>query len=208
VACDILLLMSIVGTVSIGIVADILLPDTRIASMATSLLKTSEFMKEYCDIIEHNGAQVMHFKPHQIGCGGLAGLADTYDNKTLPAEQKSFYITFAWGEQALKAAIGLAKILDSNFWGNIKVVAKRSDVKRPIKYVPSRITLINKFIANKYGEYVYSFNLYDIPLDWYEITQNHSNYEDDENQTNETILNKIEELEKDINNLKLKIEKK
>jgi hypothetical protein len=66
----------------------------------------------------------------------------------------------------------------------------------------------NKFIANKYGENVYSFNLYDIPLDWYEITQNHSSYEDDENQTNETILNKIEELENAINNLKLKLEKK
>ena len=76
----------------------------------------------------------------------------------------------------------------------------------------------NKFIANKYCENVYSFNLYDIPLDWYEITQNYSSYKDDDNQANETdnsdsddnesILNKIEELEKAINKLKFKLEKK
>ncbi len=70
----------------------------------------------------------------------------------------------------------------------------------------------NKFIANRYGENIYTFNLYDIPDDWYEITQNNSNYEDsfdkklsnedssDEevekniDEYNNAILNKIEKL--------------
>jgi len=72
----------------------------------------------------------------------------------------------------------------------------------------------NKFIANKYNENIYSFNLYDIPLDWYEITQNNSSYEDieqtdqdeeDINESNEDILNKIEQLNKEIEQLKLRL---
>jgi hypothetical protein len=74
----------------------------------------------------------------------------------------------------------------------------------------------NKFIANKYGENIYRFNLHDIPLDWYEITQNNSSYDDNQdNHDNETdelssddndaILNKIGKLEAAINKLKLKL---
>ena len=69
----------------------------------------------------------------------------------------------------------------------------------------------NKFIANKYGKHIYSFNLNDIPLDWYEITQNNSSYEEDNSEDDnseddkETILNKIKELEQTINKLKLKL---
>jgi hypothetical protein len=70
----------------------------------------------------------------------------------------------------------------------------------------------NKFIANRYSENIYTFNLYDIPLDWYEITQNNSNFEDDESEddelqysNNEDILNKIEQLNNEIENLKLKL---
>ena len=65
----------------------------------------------------------------------------------------------------------------------------------------------NKFIANKYSENIYSFNLHDIPLDWYEITQNNSSYEDhdQDEDTNESILNKIEELNNEIEKLKLKL---
>jgi hypothetical protein len=76
----------------------------------------------------------------------------------------------------------------------------------------------NKFIANKYGENIYTFNLYDVPLDWYEITQNHSSYEDSdiennsvsgsssEEDTNEDdILNKIANLENKLEKLKLKL---
>jgi hypothetical protein len=77
----------------------------------------------------------------------------------------------------------------------------------------------NKFIANKYGENIYSFKLHDIPLDWYEITQNNSGYEDSdiennsnsgsEDDTNEDdILNKIAELENKLEKLKLKLSKK
>jgi hypothetical protein len=85
----------------------------------------------------------------------------------------------------------------------------------------------NKFIANRYGENIYSFNLNDVPLDWYEITQNNSSYNDnhsdnhhsdnhhsdnhsDDNDSDdtETLLNKIDELEKTIKKLKLKLEKK
>jgi hypothetical protein len=93
----------------------------------------------------------------------------------------------------------------------------------------------NKFIANKYDENIYSFNLYDIPLDWYEITQKHSSYDDSdiennsesgsdsgsgsgsssgsgsgsEDDTNEDdILNKIAELENKLEKLKLKLSKK
>jgi hypothetical protein len=74
----------------------------------------------------------------------------------------------------------------------------------------------NKFIANQYGKNIYSFNLYDIPLDWYEITQTHSSYDhsDNDDETSEsdadteTILHKIKELEENINKLKLKLEKK
>jgi hypothetical protein len=79
----------------------------------------------------------------------------------------------------------------------------------------------NKFIANKYGENIYTFNLYDIPLDWYEITQKHSSYEDSdiennsvsgsgsEDDTNEDdILNKIADLENKLEKLKLKLSKK
>jgi hypothetical protein len=35
-----------------------------------------------------------------------------------------------------------------------------------------------KFIANKHGKNIYSFNLFDIPFDWYEVTQKHSSYYD------------------------------
>jgi hypothetical protein len=70
----------------------------------------------------------------------------------------------------------------------------------------------NKFIANRYSENIYTFNLYDIPLDWYEITQNNSNFEDEETEeeeleysNNEEILNKIEQLNNEIQNLKLKL---
>jgi len=79
----------------------------------------------------------------------------------------------------------------------------------------------NKFIATRYGENIYSFYLYDIPLDWYEITQNHSSYNDNHNDNhnnsdsdsdsdsdlddNDTILNKIKELEDKIERLKLKL---
>jgi hypothetical protein len=70
----------------------------------------------------------------------------------------------------------------------------------------------NKFIANRYSENIYSFNLYDIPLDWYEITQNNSSYEDSdqdeeeiEYDSNESILNKIEQLNNEIEKLKLKL---
>ncbi len=67
----------------------------------------------------------------------------------------------------------------------------------------------NKFIANKYSENIYIFNLYDIPLDWYEITQNNSNYEDssdeEDDESNESILNKIEALNNQIEELKLKL---
>ncbi len=69
----------------------------------------------------------------------------------------------------------------------------------------------DKFIANKYHENIYIFNLYDIPLDWYEITQNNSNYEDssdEEDNSNEAILNKIEELNNEIEKLKMKLSKK
>lgn len=41
----------------------------------------------------------------------------------------------------------IVKVLDSKFWGNIKVVAKRSSVKQTIKHVPSRVTLLIKFFA-------------------------------------------------------------
>ncbi len=91
----------------------------------------------------------------------------------------------------------------------------------------------SKFIADKYGENIYSFNLYDVPDNWYEITQNYSNYDenqddnnndndndnddihyDDESseeskksldKSNEAILNKIKILENTINKLKLKL---
>ncbi len=74
-----------------------------------------------------------------------------------------------------------------------------------------------KFIADKYNENIYSFNLYDIPLDWYEITQNNSSYEDnielseessdssEDEDYNETILKKIKKLEDAIDKLKLKL---
>ena len=70
----------------------------------------------------------------------------------------------------------------------------------------------NKFIANRYCQNIYSFNLYDIPLDWYEITQNYLNYDDtnessyeDSYDDNEAILNKIEILSNEIEHLKLKL---
>jgi hypothetical protein len=72
----------------------------------------------------------------------------------------------------------------------------------------------DKFIANKYSENIYSFNLYDIPLDWYESTQNNSSYEDSDHDesdeeeidnSNESILNKIEQLNNEIEKLKLKL---
>ena len=71
----------------------------------------------------------------------------------------------------------------------------------------------NKFIANRYCENIYTFNLYDIPLDWFEITQNNTNFEDEEPEeeelkhylNNEEILNKIEQLNNEIENLKLKL---
>ncbi len=72
----------------------------------------------------------------------------------------------------------------------------------------------NKFIANRYDENIYIFNLYDIPLDWYEITKNNSNYEDSSDEedieydSNEAILNKIEELNNQIEELKLKLSNK
>ncbi len=82
----------------------------------------------------------------------------------------------------------------------------------------------NKFIANKYNENIYSFNLHDVPLDWYEITQNNSSYDDEDNNNSaesdntdshdsdsddtETILHKINELQITINKLQLKLEKK
>ncbi len=67
------------------------------------------------------------------------------------------------------------------------------------------------------NENIYSFNLYDIPLDWYEITQNNSSYEDnielseessdssEDEDYNETILKKIKKLEDAIDKLKLKL---
>ncbi len=76
----------------------------------------------------------------------------------------------------------------------------------------------NKFIANKYGENIYSFNLYDVPLDWYEITQNYLSYEDSDIENNsesgsednneDDILNKIADLENKLEKLKLKLSKK
>ncbi len=69
----------------------------------------------------------------------------------------------------------------------------------------------NKFIANRYCENIYTFNLKDIPLDWYEITQNNSNYDDSsdddssDEDSNEKILNKIELLSNEIEQLKLKL---
>jgi len=65
---------------------------------------------------------------------------------------------------------------------------------------------------------VYNFNLYDIPLDWYEITQKNTHFEDEEpeddfeeyssdesNDENEAVLNKIKHLESKIEKLKLKL---
>lgn len=78
----------------------------------------------------------------------------------------------------------------------------------------------NKFIANQYGENIYTFNLYDVPLDWYEITQKHSRYNDSDIENNsesesgsddnneDDILNKIAELENKLEKLKLKLSKK
>ncbi len=59
----------------------------------------------------------------------------------------------------------------------------------------------NKFIANKYGENIYKFNLHDIPLDWYEITQNNSSYEDEEDNSFE-IKELIENIEESLKKLK------
>ncbi len=72
---------------------------------------------------------------------------------------------------------------------------------------------VGKFIADKYGENIYSFNLYDVPLDWYEITQKHYCYYDSndtedyssDSDDNDYILNKIQELENRIEKLKLKL---
>ena len=74
----------------------------------------------------------------------------------------------------------------------------------------------NKFIANRYGENIYIFNLYDIPFDWYEITQNNScydtnnsdEYSESDEDTHEYILNKIKTIEDVLEKLKLKLEKK
>jgi hypothetical protein len=72
----------------------------------------------------------------------------------------------------------------------------------------------NKFIANQYGENIYIFNLHNIPLDWYEITQNNSNYnqlandaDDADDESDQEILNKIKELENNIQQLKLRLKK-
>ncbi len=65
----------------------------------------------------------------------------------------------------------------------------------------------NKFIANKYGENVYKFNLYDVPLDWYEITQNNSNYNTETEDNNDEDKDKSEEMRKIINDIEESLKK-
>ncbi len=73
-----------------------------------------------------------------------------------------------------------------------------------------------KFIANRYGENIYSFNLYDVPYNWYEITKSYSSYDDDDIDIDESedsddddkITSKIQELEERIQKLKLKLNSK
>ncbi len=64
----------------------------------------------------------------------------------------------------------------------------------------------DEFIINKYGDR-YIFDLLDIPNDWMEIVEENEyyEYENKEEKRNNMIKNKILELEKEINKLKLQL---
>ncbi len=64
----------------------------------------------------------------------------------------------------------------------------------------------NKFTINRYCENIYIFNLNNIPKDWYEITENNSNYEDDdESDDQEDLKDQIKELEEELKMLKAQL---
>ena len=101
-----------------------------------------------------------------------------------------------------------------NYFDSIYSAIKYYDVRSyyTSKYEPSNeynyiIDFDNdEFIINKYDNR-YTFNLFDIPYDWMEIVENNDEYmyENKEDIQKERIKQKIQELEDEISELKLKL---